>query len=255
MGEARLTTADDGTDPNNALDDFWDGGEMETLIDMGPEEGWSFARRTYHGIDDDSTAITSIANSAVSGDITVTANAHGLIVGDMVELAGDTGYDGTYDVNVITTNTFDVTATFVATGTGTAHWRSEEFSYRYAVPSTANRVTAVRVGSIELTDWLQKGEYILTNQESDEVDMDYILKFSSLTVTNLPPHFVGLIWRYLRVLLAYNFIQNKALGDGWMEELERIHLRRAIGMDNRRKFVQEESTAWADAGRTATVIE
>ena len=60
-----------------------------------------------------------------SGDITITGT-HALIVGDMVTLSGSTGYDGDYVVTAIsTTTTFDVTATFVATGTGTAKWTSE----------------------------------------------------------------------------------------------------------------------------------
>jgi hypothetical protein len=243
MGEASFTDVDtDGTTFADEVNAIWTPLVEETL-NIGPEGGWRFSRRKYHGIDDDSTAITLIAQNGT--DITVTANAHGLIAGDMVELDGDTGYDGTYDVNSATTNTFDVTATFVATGTGTAHWRSEEFAYRYAKP-TSIAVTKVSVGGIELTDWTEQGEYILTNQEGTEVDMDYIPTLANLTVTNFPPHFVDVLWRKISVHLAYMRIQNKAIGDGWLTELEQIYLPRV--------YVEESNTSWTDAGRTTTIL-
>jgi hypothetical protein len=211
MGEALFTDVDtDGTNPADVFNAGWDIALAE-MLNLGPEEGWRFAKRKYHGIDDHSATITSIAQNGT--DITVTTSAsHGLIVGDMVELDGDTGYDGTYDVNAIDDTspgfTFDVTATFVATGTGTAHWRSEEFIYRYAKP-TSTRITKVSVGGIELTDWVEEGDWILTNMESAEVDMDYVLAASAVTVTNLPPHFVDVMWRRMTVHLAYDLVQNR----------------------------------------------
>ena len=60
-------------------------------------------------------AITSIAQN--SSDITLTAT-NTLAVGDSIALLGSTGYDGLYLVTAATATTFDVTATFVATGTG-----------------------------------------------------------------------------------------------------------------------------------------
>jgi hypothetical protein len=153
---------------------------LEELLVEGPELGWKFARKRYHGVDDDSTAITAIVQNGT--DITVSASGHALIVGDMVELDGDTGYDGTYDVKAISgTSTFDVTATFVATGTGTAHWRSEEYSYRYAMPTT-HRILSVQVGGLEITDWVREGVYLLTNQESSEVDIMYVDQATTTTL-------------------------------------------------------------------------
>ena len=61
-------------------------------------------------------AITSIADAG-GGDIEVTAN-NTMAVGDPVSLNDGTGYDGLYMVNAATATTFDVTAAFVATGTG-----------------------------------------------------------------------------------------------------------------------------------------
>lgn len=60
-------------------------------------------------------AITQIVQNG--SDITVSAN-NTLAVGDPVSLNDGTGYDGLYMVTVATATTFDVTAAFVADGTG-----------------------------------------------------------------------------------------------------------------------------------------
>ena len=225
---------------------------LEDILDGGPEKGWRFARRPYHGIDRDSATVTAIVQNGT--DITVTGT-HALIVGDMVTLDSDTGYGGDYDVKAIsTTVSFDVTATFVATGTGTAKWTSEEFLYRFARP-TSIRVTEVSVGGIELTDWEREGSYILTNGEDTEVDMKYIAAAADLTVTKFPPHFVAAFRLKLASDLAYDLTQNSKLGERLLTEYEKIVLPRAIGNDNRELHVQESSSSWIDAGHTRTVIE
>lgn len=227
---------------------------LEDILDGGPEYGWEFANRTFHGIDRDSATITSIADSSTSGDITITGT-HALIVGDRVTLDSDTGYGGTYDVTAISTTVdFDVTADFDATGTGTAKWTSGEFAYRFARP-TSIRVTSVQVGGMELTDWKRKGSYILTNLEDTEVDMGYIAAVADLTVTNFPPHFVNAFRVKLASDLAYDLTQNSALGDRLLNEYETILLPRAIGLDNREKYVKESSNSWVAAGHTTTRIE
>ncbi|GAF80601.1 unnamed protein product, partial [marine sediment metagenome] len=64
--------------------------------------------------------ISSIADNAP--DITITTTATVTIqVEDVITLSGSTGYDGTYDVTAVAGATFDVHATFVATGTGQAN--------------------------------------------------------------------------------------------------------------------------------------
>lgn len=242
----------DNTDEAISVRAIWDEVLAEAL-NMGPEKGWKFAQWQCHGIDRDSITITSIADSSTSGDITITGT-HTLVVGDMVELTGDTGYDNTYDVTAIsTTTTFDVTATFVATGTGTAYWTSEEFAYRYARP-TCTRVASVKVGGIELTDWKRKGSWILTNLEDDEVDMDYIYHLDNLTVTNFPAHFVTILWRNLSVHLAYDLVQSRTLSEQLKVELETVHLPRAIALDAREQYVKETDNSWTEIGRTKTTI-
>ena len=227
---------------------------LEDILDNGPEKGWRFAKRRSHGIDRDKITITSIADSSTSGDITITGT-HTLIVGDMVTLDSDTGYGGSYDVEAIsTTTTFDVTADFVADGTGVANWTSEEFAYRFARP-TSIRVTQVSVGGVELTDWTREGSFILTNMEDTDVDMKYIAAESNLSVANFPPHFVAAFRLKLASDLAYDLVQNSAFGDRLLQEYEAIILPRAIGLDNREIYVKEFSSSWVDAGHTTTNIE
>ena len=252
LGEALFIDVDtDGTNPANVVNAAWDIILPEAL-NHGPEEGWKFARRRFHGIDRDSATITAFA-SLSSTTTTVTAT-HTLIAGDQVEIAGTTSYDGTYDViSVSTTVSFVITIAFVADdATGTAKWTSESFAYRYARP-TATRITAVKVGGAELSDWVREGDFILTNQEDTEVDMNYIQDASVLTITNFPPHFVDVLWRRLSACLAYDLVQNLQLSNTKLQSLERIYLPRAIGMDNREQFVQESTNSWVTAGHTTGI--
>ena len=68
-----------------------------------------------------SRSITAVADAG-GGDITVTTSVqHPLYAGDSVTISGTTSYNGTYTVVTRASNTtFTVTATFVATETGTA---------------------------------------------------------------------------------------------------------------------------------------
>ena len=253
LGEKLFTDVDaDGTNPANVTNAAWDIILPEAL-DHGPELGWKFARRRYHGIDRDSATITAFAVLVAGSTVTVTAT-HALIAGDMVTIAGTTSYDGTYDVvSVSTTISFVIAATFVADdATGTAKWTSESFAYRYARP-TSTRVTTVKVGGLELSDWIREGEYILTNQESTEVDMNYILHTDSVTIANFPPHFVDVLWRRLSAALAYDLVQNQSLSNNKLTALEQIYLPRAIGLDNREQFVQESSNSWVTAGHSTGI--
>lgn len=254
LGQDRLDSITQDSDVRRILDAIYSQ-VLEEVIAAGPEKGWKFALRTYHGIDDESFTITSIANSSTSGDITVTAT-HTLLVGDMVELDGDTGYDGTYDVTAIsTTTTFDVTATFVATGTGTARWTSEKYLYRYLIPTTPTvlRVISAQVGGVELTDWLEEGGYILTNQESDEIDLKFV---QSITTTTLfPTHFTKVLWFALAIEAAYGQIQSATAPERLSLEYDEKILPKAIALDEQKKYVQEESSSWVDAGHTKFTIE
>ncbi len=255
VGEAIFTNVDtDGTATADKVNAIWDL-SLEDILDSGPEKGWRFANRTFHGIDRDEIAVTALAQA--SSTTTTVTGTHALIAGDRVTLGTDLNLAGTYDVNSIsTTVSFVITATFTATDTGTAYWTSGEFAYRFARP-TCTRITSVKVGGVEITDWLRKGSWILTNLEDTEVDMDYIYGHAAATldIANFPAHFVNALRMKLASDLAYDLVQNSALGDRLLQEYEAITLPRAIGMDNREIYVREVSHSWRDAGHTKQTIE
>ena len=254
VGEAIFTDVDsDGTATADKVNAIWDL-SLEDILDSGPEKGWQFANRTFHGIDRDEIEVTALADLVTGETVTVTGT-HALIAGDNVTLGTDLNLAGTYNVNSVTTTvSFVITAVFTATDTGTAFWTSEEFAYRFARPD-CTRVTSVKVGGLPITDWERKGSWILTNLESEEVDMDYILAHGDVTIANFPAHFVAALRLKLASDLAYDLVQNSALGDRFLQEYETIVLPRAIGMDNREIYVQETSDSWAAAGHTRQTIE
>lgn len=67
--------------------------------------------------------ITAFADAG-SGDVKVMCTAHGKDVGDTIAIEGTVNYDGSYVIQSKTDNTFNVTATWVVTETGT--WNTGE---------------------------------------------------------------------------------------------------------------------------------
>jgi len=68
-----------------------------------------------------SGSITAFANAG-GGQVTVTSAAHGLSKDNVVTINGTTSYNGTFSIRNVTTNTFEITDTWVANdATGT--WR------------------------------------------------------------------------------------------------------------------------------------
>ena len=255
MGQSLISDLDGDSVNEKKCEAVFDQVRDEVLVD-GPEDGWKFATMTYHGIDDHSATISSIAALVAGSTITVATSAsHGLVAGDMVELDGDTGYDGTYDVISVVdaspTFTFVVAATFVATGTGTAHWRSGDYSYRYAVP-TSLAVLKASAGGIELPDWVEKGGYVLTNNESDEIDITIVKAITDVTL--FPVWFRKVFILSLAIELHYNMTQDLKAIQLLAQELD-FAVRKAIAMDERGKYVKEFSSSWQDAGRTQDYIE
>ena len=226
---------------------------LEELTVMGPLHGWKFAKRMYNCILDDETAVTVIADysGTVAGTIKVTAVAHTLVTGDNVELDGDTGYDGTYRATVIDVDNFYVTATYASTGTGTARWTSNDYNYRYAMP-TSLRIDSVKVGGLEVTDWVRQGVYLLTNMEDTSVDMTYV---QSITDTTLfPPHFTRVLVLMLAIKLHYNLTQDLNAIQLLNVDYD-LAMSKAIAMDEREKYVREHSSSWVDMGHTRETLE
>lgn len=250
MGQNPILSIDSTTDILSVkCRTIFDQKRDERLID-GPEDGWRFARMTYHGIDVNSYAITAFA-LATATTTTVTAT-HGLVAGDMVKIDGTTNYDGTYDVvSVSTTVSFVITKTFVATETGTAYWTSEKYAYRYAVP-TCKAVNKVMLGGIEVPDWNREGDWVLTNLEDSEVDMVIIKVITDVTL--FPDYFVKVLVLDLAIELVYNLTQDLKAIQLLAQERDYV-LDKAIAKDEKEKYVKEYSTSWVDAGRNTNIIE
>ena len=224
---------------------------LEELTVMGPEQGWKFARRRYHSVADNAVDITAFAQ-ATATTTTVTAT-HTFVAGDQVEITGTTSYDGTYTIlSVSTTVSFVITATYVADdATGEARWTSEQYAYRYAIP-TSLRIVSVQVGGVELTDWVREGAYLLTNMESDEIDITYV---QSVTTTTLfPPHFTRVLVLMLAIKLHYNITQDLKAIQLLEYDFDKA-MSKAIAMDEREKYVREYSSSWVDAGHSRENLE
>jgi len=83
-------------------------------------------------IDNKEGSITAFADSTTASgtDTTVTSAAHGLANGDVVKISGTTNYDGTWTIENVTTDTFDIVIAFVADdATGTWEMSPNTFSW------------------------------------------------------------------------------------------------------------------------------
>jgi len=248
MGQDRLAsdTADD--ENRRKLDAIYDD-VLDQLIVDGPEKGWKFAKVKSVAIDVESSTISSFADysGTVSGTVLVTtSSAHNLITGNNVAIEDTSNYTNEYEVTVVADTTFYITATWSSTETGTAYWVSDADQWRFAVPSAAKRVTSARVSGVELTDWTEDGGYILTAQESTAMTIDYV---KSVTTTTLfPSYFTKVLYLSLENELAFSITQNASLAERIGIKLDREMLK-AIAKDEQKKYVEEVSSEWVDAGR------
>ena len=226
---------------------------LEEVTVIGPEKGWKFAkRRNRMSVE----SITITAFTLASATTTTVTGTHALVAGDLVIISGTTSYNDTYEVvSISTTVSFVITETFVADdATGTAKWTSEEYAYRFPMPPNIleNGMKSVNVGGVELTDWIEEGIFILTNQEDTEVDMQYI---QNVTLTTLfPAHFTKVLVLYLAIELHYNLTQDLKAIQLLAAELD-IRMPKAIAMDERGKYVKEFSSSWVEAGNKTDNIE
>ena len=254
LGQDRLNAIDQDSDTRRTLDAIYDQ-VLEELTAGGPELGWKFATRTVASAVNSQTIVLITNSGETVGDITVATNvAHGYVVGDLVELSGDTGYDGTYTVTLVDDSTsFEVTAVFVASGTGTARWFSKKFNHRFPIPSGSLKIVSVSVGGLPLTDWEESGVFILTNQESTEVDIAYVQPVT--TTTLFPPHFTKALWFNLAIESAYGITGSRKLAEDLRIEYDERVLPKAIALDERGKYVREQSSSWVEMGHTKFTLE
>jgi hypothetical protein len=257
IGAAIFVDVDtDGTTTADQFNAIWDG-VVENALEIGPEKGWRFAKHSISDVAVNNTAITVFADysGTATGTVLVTSVAHGLLSGDQTVITGTTNYDAQYKITKISADTFYITATFVADdATGTSQWTSRKFLYRYARP-TSTAVESVYTDSQFINDWNRQGDFILTSQSSTLVDMDYTKVLADLTVGTFPAHFNEVIWRQMAIDMLYSVVQSQKLQDRLTEEIETIYLPRAIGMDSREFYVQEQSDSWQAAGHTTRILE
>ena len=105
------------------------------------------------------------------------------------------------------------------------------YDYRFQIPSNPKclRIVSVQVEGVELTDCVREGNYVLTNQEAEEVDMIYIKQVAS--EADFPPHFASLFWKTMAARLAFSRVQSEKLKQ--TIELEaNEEMQKAIAADN-----------------------
>lgn len=253
LGEKTISAITDSSTQAEAANAIYDD-VLEECLTMGPEKGWKFARKR-RWVDISETDISAFTdyNATVEDTTQVTATLHGLETGDYVCIEDTTNYNNTYECTKINDDSFYIEEEFAGDdATGTCRWTSQEYAYRFSLP-TLLKAVYVGAGGIELTDWLQEGQYILTNQESETIDVAYIQSVS--TTTQFPPHFRKVLYSKLAVHLCYKLVQNSAMYERLLSEFEQIILPRAISRDEGKKYVQESSSSWVNIGRTTTTIE
>jgi hypothetical protein len=94
--------------------------------------------------------ITAVADAG-GGNITITSTGHALYAGDVITIAGTTSYNGTFTVVTRTdANNFTVTATFVATETGTfkAYLSGLNFDNNATAGRSIGTTSATKLASI-----------------------------------------------------------------------------------------------------------
>lgn len=249
LGGDRLATITDDAEPRRKLDAIYDN-VLAQLIISGPEKGWKFCKVKNVNVNIESSTVTAFADysGTVTGTVKVTTFAvHNLISGNIAAIEDTTSYDNEYEVMVIDTTNFYITATWVADdATGTVYWTTQDNFYRFAIPSAAKRVIIAKVAGIELTDWEEQDGYILTAQEGTSIDIDYI---KSVTTTTLfPEYFTKLLNLTLQTELVYGLSKSRAFIEA-LEAKRDEAMTKAIAKDEQKKYVKESSTAWVDAGR------
>jgi hypothetical protein len=120
-----------------------------------------------------------------------------------------------------------------------------DYDYRYALPADLIKILQVTVSGVDLEDWLREGQYILTSEEDEEIDLIYVRRITSTGL--FPPHFVKVLYMTMAVQLAYNLSQSSTLAERLLLELGPIR-RKAMFIDSRGKYVQEFNTDWEDEG-------
>lgn len=126
------------------------------------------------------------------------------------------------------------------------------YDYQYQIPADYLRMVSVEAGGEIITDATRKGDFILTNLESSEIDLEYVKHVTD--EAKFPPHFIKVFAIKIAIELAYNLLQSDKIAEKLEIRLETKDMPKAIGLDEQEKYVEEENTSWVDIGRTTTTI-
>lgn len=245
LGQKTFGDVDASSDPNAAkVTGIW------TIVTDSILKKWKWhcalVREALVPVDE--TTITAFADysGTVSGAVQVTAASHGLVTGDLANIDDTSNYDADEKVTKIDDDNVYVIATWVADdATGTIRWTSEEYEYRYPVPTenTCLRVVSVSVSGTELTDWKREGDYILTNLEDEEVDIQYIKRAS---VSEYSPNLCEAIAARIADVLALNITQSLKIRDDARRNYQDAILA-AKQANEMEEYKEESSSSWLDA--------
>ena len=111
--------------PNNYYAWYNDDDRLAILERVTSTDSSQTHRETWDTFQSDGDLSGSITASSTSAGSTVefTSASHGLAASDRIEISGTTTYDGTYSINSLTTNAFQVSASN-STNSETGSWKS-----------------------------------------------------------------------------------------------------------------------------------
>jgi hypothetical protein len=122
------------------------------------------------------------------------------------------------------------------------------YDYQYHLPADFVTPVSVQVAGTDITDWVREGDYLLTNEEDEEIDLVYIKRIED--TAKYPPHFVKALYYSLAVQLAFNLSGNDRMANSLLNELEVKIIPRAWTADSKSKYVKEFNNDWQEAGRS-----
>ena len=174
---------------------------------------WRFARKSIT-IDLPTTSITAFA-SASATTTTVTSTSHGIVDGESVDISGTTSYDGDFVITFVDVDSFTIVKEFVADdATGTLRWTSDEFEFRFGLPSDLTDIIKVGTG---IEHYAVQGPFIVTSSIEDDLILLYDQKISD--VSEMPTYFIRLLYMRIGLELVLRREGSQTLIDRFRDEL------------------------------------
>ncbi len=170
------------------------------LDSLTAEYKWRFARKSVT-IKLPTTAITAFSDysGTVAGTVLATVASHPFESLETVNIFdGSVGsYDGDRVITVVNTTSFYFTADFVSDETATSRWTSNEFEWRFALPTDLTDIVRVGVGT---EVYAVQGAYIVTSAFDDDLVLLYDQKIGDVSL--MPTYFITLLKMNIAVEIA-----------------------------------------------------